>query len=460
MLTFSQNNLHKYISQPLPLAGLLFVFCLIVGYFSFHYHFNTDLTQNQRNSLSKQSQKVLESMPENVYITAYCSNTSNKGKYFRKSINQLINPYKRLKENFIVAFIDPTTQYKQGIKLGLKNEGDMIITYQDTSEFYGLPYNEESFSNKLNQLKAIKKKSFFFTDGHLEHNLHDNSAAGWSKFADLLKTKGITFQQSSDFSALKQQSQVLVIPGAKQTFSNQESNAIDEHIQNGGHMVWLIDSAPPYGLDRITKMLSIDISNGTAVDLTNHQYGIAPEDVDASQYANHASLTDFSLRTIFPSARRIIYKHGTTKSEWVVTPLIGVARNGWLTKNQAKDYSTQALRNNFEKEGPINIALALERKFNEQQQRILILGSSQFLANKTIDFAGNKALGAKLIRWISGSTAYIHMPQQLTKDRVVIIPNNPTSKYLLLGVFNGTQFLLPLILLLTATIAWMRKRKG
>ena len=123
------------------------------------------------------------------------------------------------------------------------------------------------------------------------------------------------------------------------------------------------------------------VIDGSAAD-----YGVDPKFAFASQYGDHAITKNFMLRTMFPEARKISAQ-GTDDNGWQVSNIIDVAPNGWL-ENNPKELESKASKAVFdEKEdvhGPINIAVALERKYGKRGQRIVVVGNANFLSNTHI----------------------------------------------------------------------------
>lgn len=444
------------ISNSYWVASSLVTLSILVGWISYHNDWQADLTQNQRNSLSVESIKVLENLPDTIEIKALSSNSPASGKYFRKSISSFISRYQQYKANITLSFIDPSHDSKDAMVLGLKHEGDIIISYKNRQEHFTLPYTEERLTNLFIKLSASKKLSFFFTAGHQEPKLTDESLNGWSQFARALNNSGMDFKQSSNLNDLTQQ-QILVINAPHEPFNASELKMVKTHINMGGNLIWFIDQPNLQGLNELLSALNLEVSQGINVDLSDKGYGFDPKLVSASSYAKHEMFNDFILMSFFPSAHRISQK--SDNAIWKMTQLIGVAENGWLTKTEPQSLASEELVKNIERHGPNNIGMALEHTDKKKLQRILVFGNSAFLSNSTISKGGNLQLGVRLTQWISSNYSPISVPFKLTKDSIVLIPNTTISKYLILAVFNGFQFILPVSLICVALLVLRRKSR-
>lgn len=448
------NHLLSY--QQLTIL-LLVSLALGISYIAYQVNWHSDFTQNKRNTVSEQTRQVLDGMPEIIEIKAVVGENQTNGKYFKKSIQLFLAKYQRHKKNIQISFLAPERDMNEIRKLGLKQEGDWIVKYNNQHEFFSLPYTEESFTNLLIKIQSVHSTAFFFTEGHLEPQLNDTSLNGLQQLAEKLNANGLKTKQSLQLSDLSN-GDTLVINAPKKAFSSPEKILVEQHIHHGGNVIWLVDSQNLNGLNEIAENLGIEISSGIVVDLSNEASGLDSRLVAASNYASHEIFSDFSLRSFFMSARRVSQRDNKP-NVWRVQNLIGVAENGWLTKSEPKILSKEALSNNILKSGPINIAVALRRQFNKQEQRIMVIGNGQFLTNQYIAIGGNQLLATRLFKWSSMKYTPLSIQQNITKDAVVVINNENNDKYWILGIFNGFQFLIPFLLLLTALFTWYRRTR-
>ncbi len=452
-----QSILNVLLSKHHVIILILLIVGLVFGFQSFNHQLTSDLTQNKRNSLSQESITALRDMPEKIEILFYSSNSPTKGKYFRKSFDGFLKRYLQIKNNISISYIDPNTDAKKAAELGLKLEGDMIVQYKNRSEPFSIPYNEDRFTNLLVKLKESKKLTFFFTSGYQEPLLDNADKSGLSKLAKELDSNGYQYTQSDNFELIKQ-NQILVINAPQKHLSAKDVKQLIKHVEEGSSLIWLLNSANLNGLDDLAKLLNIKVSEGVAVDLSNEIYGIEPTLVNATNYSRHEILSDFSLKTFFLNAHRIS-EIAETKSQWKTKNLIGVAENGWLTKSNQNSVSKKTLADDIERQGPINIAIALERTHNNKLQRVIVFGNSMFLSNQHINQGGNSQLGIRLANWVSSNYSSISVPVRITKDTIVLIPNETSSKYLILAIFNGFQFVLPAFLMCIALLVWIKKAR-
>jgi len=98
--------------------------------------------------------------------------------------------------------------------------------------------------------------------------------------------------------------------------------------------------------------------------------------------------------------------------------------------------------------GPINVAVALERKYGKKGQRVVIVGNGNFLSNTFISNGGNLDLGVNMVNWLAGDDSLITIQPKPLKDVNVNIPTTPWGQFVAMLVFFGFRLILPLALLI------------
>ena len=69
--------------------------------------------------------------------------------------------------------------------------------------------------------------------------------------------------------------------------------------------------------------------------------------------------------------------------------------------------------------GPLDLAVALTRAQDKHEQRVIVFGDGDFLANSFIANAGNLDLGMSLVNWLSQDDAYVNIPVKIARDRTL-----------------------------------------
>ncbi|PVV27824.1 MAG: hypothetical protein B6D79_00405 [gamma proteobacterium symbiont of Ctena orbiculata] len=168
------------------------------------------------------------------------------------------------------------------------------------------------------------------------------------------------------------------------------------------------------------------------------------------EYPDHAATQGFNLLTLFPQSAAL---SATEQMEWKTTPLLQTLDKSW---NETGPLSGEIERDPLagEEAGPLTIGIALSRQHAEKQQRILIIGDGDFLANSYLNNAGNLDLGLSLCRWLVGDDQLIGIPAPQASDQELHL-----SRLAVGTIGLGSLIVLPLLLLLTGSVmGWRRNR--
>jgi ABC-type uncharacterized transport system involved in gliding motility auxiliary subunit len=434
---------------------LFLVLIFLLGFLSREYHVSQDITQGNRNTLTEGSRNVLDQMKYPVDVTVFVSEDDA----YRKTINDFLSRYLRAKSDINVEYVNPAEDPKRAQDAGIKAEGELVVEYQKRSEHLIPPYAEQDMTNLLVRLARTEQRTVMYLDGHGERNLIGLKNHDLGEFGSQLEKKG--FKLANPDLTLAQgvptNGAMLVIASPQVDVSEVEAEKIRTYIESGGNLLWLLDDVDLNGLESIAQYLNLELTPGTVVDMSSSQYGADPKVAFASAYAEHPITKNFMLRTLFPEARKVnardSYEFG-----WEVTKLIDVAPNGWLETGKLDG------KLNFDDKsdlpGPINIAVAMERKYGKKGQRVVVVGNANFLSNTFISNGGNLDLGINIVNWLAGDDRLITIQPKPLKDVNVIIPSDPWNRFLAMAVFFGFRLVLPILLLIAGIVIWWKRRKA
>lgn len=439
---------------------LFLVFIFLLGFLSYEYHVSRDITQSARNTLTEGSVNILKQMKAPINITVFVSQDDQ----YRKTINDFISRYQRSKPDIKVEFINPAEHPKLAQDEGIKAEGEMVVEYEKRSEHLVPAYVEQDMTNLLVRLSRSKERAVMYLDGHGERSLIGIKNYDLGEFGKQLQKKG--FKLANPDLTIAQgvptNGAMLVIASPQVDVTDVEVKKIKDYLDAGGNLLWLLDDEKLHGLQPIADYIGLKVTPGMVVDLSSAQYGADAKIAFASQYGEHAITKNFMLRTLFPEARMIDAK-GTDDNGWEVSNLISVAPNGWLETSKIEPGSSGSKVSFDEKKdirGPINIAVALERKYGKKGQRVIVVGNGNFLANTFVGNGGNLDLGVNMINWLAGDDSLITIQPKLLKDVNVRIPDDMFSRWIAVFVFFGFRLILPIALLVAGVVIWWKRRKA
>jgi ABC-type uncharacterized transport system involved in gliding motility auxiliary subunit len=432
----------------------LALLCLLgtLAWLSTRYSAETDITRNAGNSLSLASQKLLESLPDNILITAYIK----KDPALRSQIAQLVARYKRHKTNLTLTFIDPDSQPEKTRELNIDATGMIVVDYQGRSKKLNF-IDESSLTNALLQLANADERWISFLSGHGERTPDGIANFDLGQFGKDLARRKIKAQtlNLATLPAIPDNSALLVVTAPAVPLLAGELELIKRYIQQGGNLLILTDPGN-HNLDDLLKVFGLHQLPGTLVDTKSKLYGINdPSFVLASDYAPHPITQGFQTITVYPVTAALQIDEET---DFASVELLKSAKDSWTEAGPiAGKISFDA--DGDEKQGPLVFAYALTRTLTGSgqvkpvEQRIVVVGDGDFLSNAYLGNVGNLDMGLRMINWLIHDDRFINIPAKVATDKSLQLSQ------MSVGIIGfGFLVVIPVLLMGSGFYIW-RKRK-
>jgi len=448
---------HPRQQVQLLLQNLLFLLLLIVAaslivWLLRDNRTQYDLTQNQRNTLSRATLNVLKAMPGPISVTAYATPQDPQLGDIRRLIHDFVEPYQRAKRDIDLKFVDPREQPKQTAAANVRSNGELVIEYGKRSEHLS-SLSEQNMANLLQRLARSEERAVMYLQGHGEPQLDGRANFDLGEFGRQLGNKGFRTQPLNLSAAqeVPQNASVLVIATPRVELLKGEVDKVKRWLEGGGNLLWLIDQDPLRGLQPVAEYLGLQLTAGVVVDPTAAELRIPPTIALATSYGVHPITENFSMNTAFPFVRQIGTKPDGT--DWHVTRLVEVAQRGWVeTGPLDKDLRYDK---DHDVHGPITVAVALERKVKDKSQRIVVVGGSEFLSNQYVGLLSNLDLGVNMLNWLAQDENLITVQPKARVDSELRL-----GRAGLASIGIGFLILLPVLFGVTGFMIWWRRRRS
>lgn len=435
--------------------ALLVALIMLLAYLAREYRKEWDVTRVGRNTLSASTVQALGQLEGPLKITAYAVTLDATGANIHKRIGERLRVYQRAKPDIALTFVDPREQPKQAEAAGMRTPNELVIEYRKRTEHLAVEdFNEQQFVNLLMRLARGADSMLLWLDGHGERKLNGAANHDLGDFGRQLQQKG--FRLNGLNLAVAQEvpanAAALIIASPQAELLPAEVEKVRHYLEGGGNLLWLIDPEPLRGLQPVAETLGLVLTPGTVVDFVVQPRSGPPVFAigAAGNYGRHPITNGFRLNTLFPHARQI---GAAENDEWRATPLIDVAPRGWVEAGKLERNVT------FDKArdipGPVPVAQAFERTVGERQQRVVVVGSGQFLSNAFIGNGGNLDFGVNIINWLTGADHMITIEPRPAADSSLDI--DQVTLYLIAFTF---LMVLPLAFAITGAIIWWRRRKA
>jgi hypothetical protein len=421
---------------------------VLLAWLGSRYDRQWDWTRQGSNSLNPVTIDILRRTPGRLQVTAYVGETAK----LRDRITRFVARYQRHKPNIELDFIDPLRRPDEARRLGISLSGEIVLSYEQREEHIQ-KVNEEQFSNAILRLSRDNDRWIAGLAGHGERDLTGRANHDLGEFGKALKQQGYqiagldfaTAQAPPDNTAL------LIIASPLRPLLPGEIERLSDYLAQGGNLLLLSDPDNWITEELMRQLFAVEQLPGTIVDANVKALGIDnPTIAVVPKYPDHDATKGFNLLALFPQTAAL---NASESNGWTATPLLRTLDKSW---NETGPLSGEIERDPLagEEAGPLTIGLALSRKQAGKEQRVLLIGDGDFLANSYLENAGNIDLGLALCRWLVGDDRLIGIPAPQASDRELHL-----SRLAIGAIGLGSLIALPLLLLLTgATIAWRRNR--
>ncbi|GAB6142031.1 hypothetical protein JCM14076_27600 [Methylosoma difficile] len=430
----------------MSLAGLLL--CFGLAWLTVQHPFDFDLTHSASNTLSPASQKLLQSLPDKVEVTAYIK----KGQSSRQQIALLIDRYNRYKADLTLSFVDPDAEPDKTRELDIGAEGLVTVAYQGRVEKISF-IDESTLTNALLQLANAKLRWVTFLSGHGERSPEGIANFDLSFFNKELNRRNIKALSINlaNMPAIPDNSSLLVIAAPSVPLLAGEIAVVKNYIEKGGNLLLLTDPDNT-AMAEVEALVGIKQYRGTLLDKSFAIYGVGdPSFIVASEYLEHAITKNFKTITIYPKTAALSFD---SQSGFTGKALFNSTAKSWTETGDIKA-SPSLTANTADQAGPLPFAYALTREFGaHKQQRILVLGDGDFLANAYLGNIGNLDMGLRMFNWLVHDDQFIDIPAKTANDKNLQL--SPTS---MAAMAFGFLIVLPLLLFVVGLWIWISRKR-
>lgn len=293
--TVSNNSLRFKKSALIALAATI-VILVAVNILSSYLFFRVDLTKDKRHSLSESTIEMLKTLDDKVYVKVYLEGENHPADYqlFAEKVREMLQEFRSYSNNVYFEFINPIEGktkeesnaifaefYKKGLQpvpISKEDAGGFsthyvvpgaMITYKNkeypatlvVSDPSGVDWLEYSIQEleynlvaSIRKLLKPKQLKVAFLDGHGELDFINTSWVAWQlqRFYSVERVtidgkinalREITLKDSvsKEVEVLGNKYDVLIVAQPTQPFRDKDKYVIDQHIMNGGKVLWLID---------------------------------------------------------------------------------------------------------------------------------------------------------------------------------------------------------------------------
>ncbi|HUJ25262.1 MAG TPA: DUF4350 domain-containing protein [Myxococcales bacterium] len=408
-----------------------------------------DLTKDKIFTLSDQTVGVLKGLKSEVKVQAFYAASEPEFGELKARLDQ----YKAQTDKLSVDFVDPFKHPGQVKELNISQSGPRIIVKSGNKETRAKEITEEALTNALIDVTKGSSKKIYFTKGHGEHAVADNTERGMKQFVDSLKSEGYQTDEIvlAEHKEMPADAQALVIAGPVASLQEGEAKLTQDWVNKGGKLVAMIDPGTQSGLEKAFESWGVKLGNDEVIDPEAQN----PEVAIAQQYTEHAITaprsSPFQLATIFPVARSVS-KLPSPPAGWTDVELAKTGPNAWgetssLASGKVQFDPGQDLK------GPVPLAVAATHGSGDSEARVVVIGNSLFASNNYYRLSGNKDFALNSVSWTAKEESKISIrPKQRQSNHLFL---SADQKHLMtLWAFD----VLPFGLLFAGLVVWQTRK--
>ena len=432
---------------------LLIVIVVLLAQFSLKTQFSSDWTSNSRNTLSDTTIELLSQLEQDITIQAFISTDND----YREALESHLSRYKEQNEQLIIEYINPDFSPDLVRQLNIQQQGEMVVSH-GTQKTHVFDLSEQSLTNALISVSRTKEQWLVFIEGHGERSPFGQENFNLSTWGAQLKQKGFKYQALNliEHSQIPSNTATVIIASPEKPWLEGEISIIQDYISNGGNVLWLADPKTHQHLSALAEQLDIEFISGTVIDPNSQLLGINdPQFSLINDYANHPIGEATSSVTLYPKA--VALEPSSEMSDWQHISLLTSQDNVWSKAAEINKDTPLEFEQGIDTVGPLSLGYILSRSYSTEEvkdQRIAIIGDSDFVSNSYIGNAANLELGIALINWLADDDKLIAIPVKTTLDNSLDLSR---TQSMVIGL--GFLIVIPLLLFGIAFLIWRIRRQ-
>lgn len=447
----------KYAAYAAIYVAVALAIAVVANVLADRYNKSFDATSNKRYSLSDQTIKIVKGLKQDATITHFDQATRFP------AAKDLLDRYANLSPKIHVAYVDPDKKPQLAREAGIKTYGTTVVQV-GTKKEEAKGMTEEGITGAIIRDLKNKTRTVCFMTGSGEHRIDDTDRNGYSRFKDLLGKDNYEAKTTSllEKAEVSSDCTVLVIAGPSGDYQQPAVDAIRKYAEDGGRALFLLD--PPLKMGRsevadndalanLLQLWGVTLDKDLILDMNpiGQLAGLGPQVALVTSYNAHPIVNEMKgTATGFPLARSMDV---TNTSKTSVEKLFSSSESSVATINL--NSSTVDPNDPKNKKGPLTIAAAGSYNTGKEngQGRFVVVGSSEWAANRFLNFNGNRDFALNTMNWLSSDEDLISIRPKEREDRRITMTRAQMN-----WVRVISQFLLPLAVVLAGVSVWWRRR--
>ena len=476
-------------------AGVMLLLVLgilaLLNFLNQRHHQRFDLSEGGIHSLSEQTFRILSRLEQPVKVIGFYEDDAGATEF-----EDLLKEYRFASSKLETEVIDPQ---KDPTRLGqyeIQRNGQVVIEAGERRQRIDF-LDEEGLTNAIIKVTREEQKTVYFLTGHGERDITDGSEGGYQAVKEAIQKQNynvVSYNLAAE-GQLPADAGVLVAAGPETDFFPHETELLDAYLAEGGKLLLMADPENRFRMTEFLARYGLAIDDNVVIDQSGlgRLMGLSAAAPLVSSYENHPITEELELSTFFPFARSL----QTVESplEYEAEPLFSSSPRSWgetelsdvvgfdegldkqgplvlgavSTRTHRSDSDSESPPAEMRPDDPFPVETSNpeaaeassdasedeeEIQESERETRIVLVGDSDFVANRYVEAAGgNLDLFLNMLSWLAKD-----------EDLIAVRPKDPTDRQVTLTerdsniLFWSTVILLPLATLVMGVSVWYRRR--
>jgi len=437
-----------------------------------------DLTEANQFSLSEQTVQILEGLTGPVTMRVFYAGSSVE-------YQDRLSEYAYHSGQVDVQYINAESEPLQAQAAGITSVPTILIDYAGRTE-RATSADEQTITNALKRVIDGQAKKIYFTQGHGEADPNSGEATGYSAVVSALGNDNfeVTTVTIAQQGAIPDDATIVVVAGPDTDFLPGEIDALRAYLRRGGKLLLMLDPPARDAGGDVTSLIAlarewgIDVGSNVLIDASGLGQLLGTDaSVPVAMPLSHPITQDFRVMTAFPFARSVTAVEGGVDGR-MAQAVLETSPQAWAESDIAGLYATGRPEQNEDAGdtiGPVSLAAAVSAAAEQPpapaasddteepadepadaptpETRIVVVGDSDFAANRAVGLQGNRDLFLNMANWLA---------QQ--EDLIAVRPADPASRPIAMTASQGrwvfwfTLAVVPILLFGYAIRLYLRRR--
>lgn len=481
----------RYSANIVTVIASLLGILIFINIAAYKYPFRIDLSSEGLHSLSPQTIEMLEAINragETIAVTAFVPQKSG----YREPIEKLMDLYLYNTSNLDFQFVDPDVKLELTESKGITRVPSVLFELGENRSI-ATEVDESHFTSALLAVRETHSRLVSFLAGHGEPDPFsaESDQSGLSKLKEQLELEGyeVNRLRIPEANGVPPETSLLIIANPTRDLEQQEIEAIERYLDNGGSLMVLLEPGKDAGLDGILTKYGVSLGENLVLDDQNNAYGEVTSPIVVGN-PEHAISRSLSEGMVFYNATTFDYTTSGKLPNVTIDSLVRSSSSSWVENSGNKQFdenietrdsselavlATRVLEpaeeesieeTDEQEEAPIEEeSVETESTDDETQEQdgedtsgdakvaqVLAIGDTSFIRNASYDSYYNKDFALNAVNYLTAR-----------QDLISIRPNEPEDRQLNLSkaqrtiIFAFSVILTPLLIAALGGLVWWKR---